>query len=79
MNLRNLASKWKSFGWEVHKVNGHNFQDIYKATSKFSKKPIAIIANTIKGKGFKEFENNNEWHHKVITENHYKKLIKQIN
>ena len=79
MNLRNLASKWKSFGWEVHNINGHNFQDIYKATSKFSKKPIAIIANTIKGKGFKEFENNNEWHHKVITENHYKKLIKELN
>ena len=79
MNLRNLSSKWKSFGWEVRNIDGHNFEEIYRATSNFSKKPIAIIADTIKGRGFEEFENNNEWHHKIVTENHYKKLIEQIN
>ena len=79
MDLRNLSSKWKSFGWEVIKIDGHNFGDIYKATTKISKKPIAIIANTTKGKGFKEFENNNDWHHKIITESHYKKLIREMN
>lgn len=78
MNLRNLSNKWKSFGWEVIKIDGHNFEDIYKSTTKISKKPTAIIANTIKGKGFKEFENNNDWHHKIVTQSHYKKLIREI-
>ena len=31
-------------------------------------KPRAIIANTIKGKGFSFTENNNSWHHNILTE-----------
>ena len=29
-------------------------------------KPLAIIANTIKGKGVTFMENNPEWHHKKV-------------
>ncbi len=78
MNLRNLQSKWRAFGWEVYNIDGHNINEIHKTLLKKNNKPKAIIANTIKGKGFKEFENNNEWHHKIITENHYKLLMKEI-
>ena len=40
--------------------------------------PKAIIANTIKGKGFKLFENNNNWHHSVITKSIYKEILKEL-
>jgi transketolase len=78
MNLRNLSQKWKSFGWDVISIDGHNVKEIANSLKRQSKKPLAIIANTIKGKGFREFENNNDWHHKVITQEHYKKLLKEI-
>ena len=39
------------------------------------KKPLVIIANTIKGKGVSFMENNNAWHYKSPTK---KQLIKGI-
>ena len=43
-----------------------------------SKKPRVIVANTIKGKGFKLFENNNNWHHSVITKSIYKNILRDL-
>ena len=38
-----------------------------------------MIAKTIKGKGFSFSENNNEWHHKVLTSNTYNEALKELN
>ena len=38
------------------------------------KKPLAIIANTIKGKGITFMENNPEWHHKKVDKETIKKF-----
>ena len=46
--------------------------------SKNIKKPKALIANTIKGKGFSFSENNNEWHHKILTKSTYENALKEI-
>jgi|TARA_B110000211_G_C14078709_1_gene553438 transketolase len=79
MNLKNLSSKWKSFGWEVETVDGH---DIKKLTKVFKEnkenKPKIIIAKTIKGKGFSFSENNNSWHHSVLTKSNYDKALKEL-
>ena len=68
LNLEPLKEKWKSFGFEVSEVNGHNIVQLYKNLKKFlrqkSKKPSVTICHTIKGKGFKFAENNPFWHHK---------------
>ncbi len=68
LNLEPLKEKWKSFGFEVSEVNGHNVGQIYKNLKKFlrqkTKKPSVTICHTIKGKGFKFAENNPYWHHK---------------
>ena len=37
-----------------------------------------IIAKTIKGKGFQFSENNNEWHHKILTKEKYEEAINQL-
>ena len=42
------------------------------------KKPKAIIANTIKGKGFSFSENNNDWHHSILSKSFYEKAIKEL-
>lgn len=68
LNLEPLKEKWKSFGFEVSEVNGHNTREIKKNLKKFkyknSKKPSVTICHTIKGKGFSFAENNPLWHHK---------------
>ena len=30
MNLEPLGEKWKTFGWDVQEINGHNFQEIHQ-------------------------------------------------
>ena len=63
--LNNLSNKFKAFNWKCINVkNGHSFKSINSALTKKnnSTKPVAIILNTIKGKGIKKFENDPVWH-----------------
>jgi len=64
MEVRPIADKFASFGWEVVKINGHNFTEILRELkkAKSSTKPVAIIAETIKGKGAPAAENRFEYH-----------------
>ena len=79
MKLNNLKDKWESFGWETIEIDGHDLEKIkYYLTKKRDKKPRAIIANTIKGKGFSFSENNNSWHHAVMTKKFYDKAIEEL-
>lgn len=65
--------KWRSFGWEVRSINGHNFEEIFSALgdirNRTSSRPLAIIAHTTKGKGVSFMENDYHWHHGVPTGN----------
>ena len=71
MSLKNLKEKWSSFGWNVLEIDGHNISEIVNALSiKLENKPTAVIANTIKGKGFSFSENDNNWHHAVAVFDH---------
>jgi|TARA_B100001964_G_scaffold245519_1_gene333069 transketolase len=81
MNSFNLAKKWKSFGWNVIEIDGHNIDEIYEALKKDfgNSYPKVLIAKTIKGKGFKFSENNNNWHHAVLTQKQYDEAIKELN
>jgi len=80
LDLGNLADKWISFGWNVNEIDGHDTLKIknYFDNLKKSEKPNILIANTIKGKGFDFSENNNDWHHSVMTKSIYEKALKQI-
>ena len=81
MRTEKLEDKWKSFGWETYVVDGHNLNEICKIldSKKDVGKPISIIANTIKGKGFSFTENNNDWHHSVLTKTLYEKALAELN
>ena len=78
MSSDDLSKKWQSFNWEVLDVNGHDIGEILEAFKYKSNKPKMIIAKTIKGKGFSFAENNNDWHHKIMTKNQYDQAIKEI-
>ena len=79
MSSSNLEKKWTSFNWHTITVDGHNTDELEKAFNIESNKPKLILAKTIKGKGFKFSENNNEWHHKVLTKNQYDIAIQELN
>ena len=80
MNLDDLKLKWSSFGWHTDEIDGHDVDSLlnYFDKSKNIKKPKALIANTIKGKGFSFSENNNDWHHKILTKSTYENALKEI-
>jgi len=71
MMLEPLADKWRAFGWEVKVVNGHDYAELLdvfsKAKTRHSDKPLAVIANTIKGKGVSFMENRPIWHFRIPT------------
>lgn len=64
-----LEDKWRGFGWDVQVVDGHSFDELLAVFSNLhsraSVKPLAIIADTIKGKGVSFMEGDPEWHHSV--------------
>lgn len=65
--LSPFADKWKSFGWNVLDVDGHNHDELKTAFAKAKEsvdKPTVIIANTVKGKGISFMENDILWHYR---------------
>jgi transketolase len=66
--LNNLSNKIKSFNWKCINVkNGHSFKSLIASLKIKQTKPTAIILNTIKGKGIKEFENDPVWHARQVN------------
>ncbi len=64
--LEPLADKWKSFGWDVFEIDGHDYDALYGILSAApGTRPRCVIANTHKGRGVSFMEDGVEWHHKV--------------
>jgi transketolase len=82
LDLEPLADKWRSFGFAVEEVDGHNIKALEELTNKLplnTKKPSAIICHTIKGKGFDFAEAKIEWHHKSkISDDDIKKMYQHL-
>jgi transketolase len=81
MNVEPLADKYRSFGWNVLEIDGHNLSEVDKAYSQFKEtkgKPTAIIAKTVKGKGVSYMENLAEWHGKIPSKELVQKALEEI-
>lgn len=79
-SLDNLSEKIRAFNWDVIEIDGHNINMIYEAIekAKTSKKPTAIVANTIKGKGVSFMENNAGWHGKAPNKDDFEKAYAEL-
>jgi len=65
LDLEPLMEKWRSFGWHVIELNGHDIGEIQKAFAEaaaMKEQPTVLIAHTIKGKGVSFMENNPKFH-----------------
>ena len=67
-DLEPLGDKWRSFGFAVREVDGHDVSALQRVLSALpltgGARPNAVIAHTVKGKGVSFAENNMAWHHK---------------
>jgi transketolase len=95
MNLREIETKYRAFGWHVQRINGHDFRQIEDAVAQakgITGRPQIIIADTIKGRGVSFMEHPlalelgkglYPWHSgapdDTTFEKGYDELIKRIN
>src|SRR3954447_22794761 len=77
--LEPLADKWTAFGFETRVVDGHDYAQLLEAFSPSQTgRPVAVIANTIKGKGVSFMEDRVEWHHKVPSAEQVQAAIQEL-
>ena len=76
-----IDEKFRSFGFEIIKIDGHDIEEILKAfevARNVKGKPTLIIAKTIKGKGVSYMENKVGWHGKAPNEEEFNQAIKEL-
>ena len=81
MPLEYLRGKWRSFGWHVQEIDGHNMESICEAMSMaraVTDRPSVIIAHTIPGKGVDFMEGDYHWHGKVPTVEEAQRALAQL-
>jgi len=80
-NIEPIADKFRSFGFNVIEIDGHDYHGILNAleqADKIKSKPTIIIANTIKGKGVSFMENQAGWHGKAPTDKELSQALKEL-
>ena len=79
MNTAPLGDKLKAFGLDAVQVDGHSVVELYEALSQRPEgHPMAIIAETVKGKGVSFIENKAKRHHTSLNEARYQKALKEL-
>lgn len=76
-----IDEKFKSFGFQIINIDGHNIQEImdaFEVAKNVKGKPTCIIAKTVKGKGIDFMENQVGWHGKAPNEEQYNKIIEML-
>ncbi|MBP7506385.1 MAG: transketolase [Prolixibacteraceae bacterium] len=81
MALVPLREKWESFGWSAYEIDGHNMAELVNLLRNIpdgTGKPVAVIANTIKGKGISFMEDDNNWHYRIPNKEEVDKALKEL-
>ena len=76
-----IDKKFEAFNWHTITINGNDFEEIEAALAEAAtiNKPVAIIANTVKGKGVSYMENNVSWHGAAPNDELYEQAMKELN
>jgi transketolase len=81
LSLEPLSDKWKSFGWNVVEIDGHDmFQTIsaLETAASVKGKPTVIIAKTLKGKGISFMEGQLVYHGRALTKDEMEKAREEL-
>jgi len=81
-HIAEYVNRFQAFGFEVIAIDGQNYQEIDKAFEKAisnkTGKPIAIVAETIKGKGVSFLEDKDGWHGKALKKDDLQKALQEL-
>ncbi len=80
-NIDVYAGRIRAFGWHVIEVDGHDMNAICRAFDEaktIKDKPVALVANTIKGKGAPSIADNPGWHGKALPEADLKDALEEL-
>ena len=80
--LEPLAAKWKSFGWAVKEVDGHDPRALVRALAAppdARQRPRVIVAHTVKGKGVSFMEDELEWHYRPPSADDLERALAELN
>lgn len=70
LGLEPLADRWRSFGWTVREVDGHDVGELrrtFEEVPSHEDRPTVVLATTVKGKGVPLFEDKKKSHHVTLT------------
>ncbi len=78
--LEPLGDKFRSFGWEVVVVDGHDIGELLRVfrSPSAAQKPTCILAETVKGKGVSFMEQRLEWHSRRLDDQDLKRALDEI-
>jgi transketolase len=69
-DLSSYSDRIRAFGWHAIEIDGHDVEQIdaaYREAESIGK-PTAVVARTIKGKGYSKIEDQGGWHGKAVAE-----------
>ncbi len=81
MDLGSVCDKFKSFGWNVYEIDGHDFEQILSSLDMARQsegKPSIVVAKTIKGKGVSFMENEASWHGNAPNDEQLKNALELL-
>ena len=82
MQLGDIAARFAAFGFDAITVDGHDMEAISGAVKGLqaleSRKPKALVANTVKGKGVSWMEDNNVWHNARLNDEQCQLALAEI-
>jgi transketolase len=81
MPLRDMAAKWRAFGWNVIECDGHDLAALdaaLDAAEQAKGLPTVIVADTVKGKGVSFMEGKSAWHGKAIDDESFAKAMQEL-
>ncbi len=81
LSIDPVTDKFKAFGWNVLKIDGHSIEEIVDSINKAKETkgvPTVIVAKTVKGKGVSFMENKVEWHGSAPKEEEKAQALKEL-
>jgi transketolase len=82
MSLGDIEAKFRAFGWNVHRIDGHNMEQIAAVLDSLPNNPTGIpniiIADTIKGKGVSYMEGTCQWHGGAPSDEQLAQALKEL-
>jgi transketolase len=79
LDLHDMPSRWRAFGWDVHEVEGHDPEAIAATIDGLDgQRPHVLIADTTFGKGVSFMESRIEWHYLPMSDEQYEIALAEL-